>query len=217
MRVPRGVAQKSSKMRQKKSGFAPHESLNRRSDLTPFLSPLLYHEPLVLYEIGRGHSYLDCLNRGHRVVVSTMPSKNISVRSAKRSTNKKTAQTQASRALLATAVLAPDAVRVDPRPAPVRSASRAATGARCSERQSDPRHSSPRALQLGTAAAASVSATLVDANLHGEGADPSDTDEPGFRRRKVSQARRTTRRARHGAICQTAGGRAQCSCRTRCS
>ena len=91
-------------------------------------------------------------------------------------------------ALLATAALAPDAVHVEPRPALVRSASRAAKGARCSERQSDPRHSSPRALQLGTAAAASGSATLVDANLHGEGADPSDTDEPGFRRRKVSQA-----------------------------
>ena len=92
-------------------------------------------------------------------------------------------------ALLATAALAPDAVHVEPRPALVRSASRAAKGARCSERQSDPRHSSPRALQLGTAAAASGSATLVDANLHGEGADPSDTDEPGFRRRKVMAVR----------------------------
>ena len=106
-----------------------------------------------------------------------------------KNTNKSSAQKRARRAaLLATAALAPDVVRVEPRPAPVRFASRAAKGARCSERQSDPRHSSPRALQLGTAAAASVSATLVDANLHGEGADPSDTDEPGFRRRKVSQA-----------------------------
>ena len=91
-------------------------------------------------------------------------------------------------ALLATAALAPDTVRAEPRPAPVRSASRAAKGARCSERQSDPRHSSPRALQPGAASAASGSATLIDANLDGEGADPSDTDEPGFRRRKVSQA-----------------------------
>ena len=106
-----------------------------------------------------------------------------------KNTNKSSAQKRARRAaLLATAVLAPDAVRVDPRPAPVRSASRAAKGARCSERQSDPRHSSPRALQPGAASAASGSATLIDANLDGEGADPSDTDEPGFRRRKVSQA-----------------------------
>ena len=109
-----------------------------------------------------------------------------------KNTNKSSAQKRARRAaLLATAALAPDVVRVDPRPAPVRFASRAAKGARCSERQSDPRHSSPRALQLGTAAAASGSAALVDANLHGEGADPLDTDEPpGFRRlgRKVSRA-----------------------------
>ena len=126
----------------------------------------------------------------HSPVVK-MPPKKISSDSAKRSSNKKSALQQARRAIPNTiAALAPDAVHVEPRSAPVRSASRAAKGARCSERQSDPRHSesSPRTLQPGAAAAAGGSATLVDANLHGEGADPSDTDEPGFRRRKVSQA-----------------------------